>query len=284
MADLESMARALAFIEAHLQEPGGVGYIAQAASYSPYHFCRTFSRLTLHTPYDYLMRRRVAEAARALWQTDCKVIDVALAYQFNNPETFSRAFKRVLGQQPQQWRKQATLSPRQLMPPLTLAHLYHWQRCSPWQPTVEARAALCLVGVMLWQPEEFADSAPAWVWLRRELGEMHSGPFYGLTTYARAGAFDAVYLAAIAGDAALADGRALVTKALPASHWCRVTHRGPARDFGLTLDYLYHTWLPQSPYRLAWAGCLECYGILPGRSEDAQAAWEVAIPLESPDC
>ena len=50
MADLESMARALAFIEAHLQEPVGVGDIAQAVSYSLYHFCRTFSRLTLHTP------------------------------------------------------------------------------------------------------------------------------------------------------------------------------------------------------------------------------------------
>lgn len=278
MADVESMARAVDFIEAHLQEPIGVGEMALAVSYSLYHFCRTFSRLTGHTPYDYLMRRRIAETARMLWQTDHKIIDVALTYQFNNPETFSRAFKRVLGWQPQQWRRQARIGPRQLMPPLTLTHLRHWQRCA-WRPVVEQRPALSLVGAMTCLPAETADPAVAWAWLRRELGDAAPGPFYGLTWGAADGAPDVTCLAAVADSGALAAGRALVVKSLPPLTWGIVTHRGPARDFGLTLDYLYHTWLPQTDYRPAWPGYLESYGPTPGRSAAEESAWEVAVPL-----
>ncbi len=281
MADVENIAHALEFIEAHLQEPIGVSEMAQAVAYSLYHFCRTFSRLTLHTPYDYLMRRRIAEAARALRQTDHKIIDVALTYQFNNPETFSRAFKRVLGALPQQWRKQERSAPRQLMPPLTLAHLRHWQRCAPWQPVVASRPAFDLIGAMVWLPDEASDNSAAWDWLQRALGTGASGPFYGLTCGASDGAADVAYLAAVCAEELPTTPHGLVNKPVPALTWVRVAHHGPACDFGLTLDYLYHTWLPQSSYRSAWPGYLESYGTALGRPDAEASVWEVAIPLLS---
>jgi AraC family transcriptional regulator len=98
---------------------------------------------THHTPYDYLIRRRVSEAARALLETDNRILDIAFDYQFNNPETSSRAFKRMLGLQPSQWRVQGQANPGQpvgrLMPRLTLAHLEQIDKGPYLKPVVEDR-------------------------------------------------------------------------------------------------------------------------------------------------
>ena len=96
MSDLAAIVHALDFIESHLQEPMALADVADAVAYSLYHFCRSFKNATHYTPYDYLMRRRITEAARALLQSTARVTDVAFDYQFNNLETFSRAFRRVL--------------------------------------------------------------------------------------------------------------------------------------------------------------------------------------------
>ena len=93
MSQLTAIGKALDFIEDNLEENIGVADMADAAGYSLYHFCRVFNSIVHHTPYDYLMRRRLSESARALVETDRKIIDVAFEYQFNSPETYSRAFK-----------------------------------------------------------------------------------------------------------------------------------------------------------------------------------------------
>ena len=90
MPDLAVICRALEFVEENLKDEISVGDMASAVGYSLYHFCRTFNEATHQTPYSYLMRRRLTEAARVLLSTDDKIIDVALDYQFGNPETFSR--------------------------------------------------------------------------------------------------------------------------------------------------------------------------------------------------
>ena len=100
------MLQAVAFIEDNLKGDIAVSDMAEAVSYSLYHFCRLFNRVIHHTPYDYLMRRRLSESALELLTTEASITDVAYAYGFNRPETYSRAFKRVLGMQPYQWKRQ----------------------------------------------------------------------------------------------------------------------------------------------------------------------------------
>ena len=284
MDDITVMVRALDFIESHLREPVGVADMAAAVAYSLYHFCRTFKAATHFTPYDYLMRRRVAEAAREVLSSERKLIDIAFDYQFNNPETFSRAFKRVTGMQPTQWRKQGAgdrrSGYRQIMPRLTAAHLEHLQRCAPWRFTVEERPALSLTGVMTLGDE----SAAAWAHLRRELAACSladtAGDFYGWTWCAAEGAAEGgitATMAALADSGACVDACALVNKTLPAGSYLRVTHHGSARDLPLTLDYAYHTWLPQSDYRATLPWYVEHYGATPGCPGDG--VWDVYLPV-----
>lgn len=286
MDDITGMARALDFVESHLREPVGVADMAAAVAYSLYHFCRTFKAATHFTPYDYLMRRRIAEAAREVLASERKLIDIAFDYQFNNPETFSRGFKRVLGVQPTQWRKQGAAGDqwpgyRQMMPRLTAAHLEHLQRGAPWRPTIEARPALSLIGVMTLGD----DTARAWDRLRRELAACGltdaGGAFYGWTWCTADGATEGgvtATMAAVADSGISTEAGALVAKTLPARTYLRVPHRGAARDLALTLDYAYHIWLPQSDYRATLPWYVERFGALP--SQRADNAWDVYLPVE----
>jgi AraC family transcriptional regulator len=281
MEDITVMVRALDFIEAHLREPVGVADMAAAVSYSLYHFCRTFKAATHFTPYDYLMRRRIAEAAQEVLESERKLIDIAFDYQFNNPETFSRAFKRMMGMQPTQWRKQGAVDRlvgyRQVMPRLTGEHLAHLQRNMPWHPTIEERLALSLIGVMTLGD----DSTAVWERLKREAaacGFPDTGEeFYAWTWCAAEGGVTAT-MAALVDPGTSTDAFALVTKTLPAGTYLRVPHRGTAHDLALTLDYAYHTWLPQSDYRAAMPWYVEHYGRTPGRPSDG--VWDIYLPVE----
>ena len=106
----------LDFIEGHLCIPITVGDIADAAGYSLFHFIRTFNKIVKHTPYDYLMRRRLSLAAMLLFETNERVLDIGLTCQFESHEGFTRAFGRVFGMPPIVWREIKTLDRRLLMP------------------------------------------------------------------------------------------------------------------------------------------------------------------------
>lgn len=63
MKSFEDILRAVEFIELNLREPVSIKDAADAAGYSLYHFCRVFNSVIHHSPYDYIMRRRLSEAA-----------------------------------------------------------------------------------------------------------------------------------------------------------------------------------------------------------------------------
>jgi AraC family transcriptional regulator len=293
MVDLEVIARAVDFIEAHLRAPVAVAQMAEVASYSLYYFCRMFKASTHHTPYDYLMRRRVTEAARDLVSdSDRKIIDVAFDYQFNNPETFSRAFKRVLGVSPSEWRSRDAPGERWGMPRLTEAHLSHICRGGPWRPEIEDWPAFDLVGVMTLASNTAARTA-AWAWLRRALADDNAvgGDYYALTYEMTENAAAGVtmpgrfYMAGVQSAPALAQGRALIVKPMPPMRYVRCTHRGTAREVGLTLDYIYHTWIPQADVdgqgapRPALPLYLEHFGAVLPPSDTEMGTWDVLVPI-----
>ncbi|MHC1784849.1 MAG: helix-turn-helix domain-containing protein [Anaerolineaceae bacterium] len=120
---VDGIFRAIQYMEAHLESEVTVSQIADEVGYSLFHFMRTFNRMVHHTPFDYLTRRRLCEAAKKLISTDRRIIDIALDYGFNNQESFSRAFKRMFHTQPSQWREYGMENAHLLMPPKTIMDL-----------------------------------------------------------------------------------------------------------------------------------------------------------------
>jgi len=102
---LASLGRALAAVEAGLRGELDVAALAEAACYSLFHFVRVFTELTGHGPYDYLVRRRLAEAAREVVGGGRTLLDIALDYRFDSPEGFARAFRRCFGLAPSEARR-----------------------------------------------------------------------------------------------------------------------------------------------------------------------------------
>ncbi|MFS0783100.1 effector binding domain-containing protein [Bacillus sp. 1P06AnD] len=102
---IASLQKAIDYMESHLAEPITIEDIAKQAHVSPFHFQRTFSILTDSTVGDYLRRRRLTKAAQELTQTDKKIIDIAFAFGYETPESFSKAFRKQHGMTPTDARK-----------------------------------------------------------------------------------------------------------------------------------------------------------------------------------
>ncbi len=124
-AKIAAIYSAIEFVEEYLRDEISVGDIAASAGYSLYHFIRVFNQVVHHSPYDYLMRRRLSEAALELLSGDRRIIDISLDYCFQNHETFSRAFKRMFAMQPSQWRAKENRQNSLLLPCLTMEYLQH---------------------------------------------------------------------------------------------------------------------------------------------------------------
>jgi AraC family transcriptional regulator len=92
-----------------------LGALAGAFEHSPFHFHRLFAKTVGETPKRYVERLRLERAAYRLAITDDSVLDVALSVGFGGHETFSRAFRRVIGHSPSGYRKAAKAAQRQRM-------------------------------------------------------------------------------------------------------------------------------------------------------------------------
>lgn len=123
MSQLDAIYKTICFIETHLMDPISVADMATEASYSLYHFCRVFGKRTRHSPHDYLIRRRMTKAADQVIHTDRKLIDIALDYQFESHEGFTRAFGRVFTISPSEARQKKQVKQFRTLPRLTYQHL-----------------------------------------------------------------------------------------------------------------------------------------------------------------
>ncbi|WP_026571531.1 MULTISPECIES: AraC family transcriptional regulator [Sediminibacillus] len=105
MAWVESIQRAIDYMEDHLLEPINLEDVAKQAHVSAFHFQRTFAILTDISVGEYIRRRRLTLAAQELIQTSSKVIDLAYKYGYDTPEAFSKAFRRQHGISPSESRR-----------------------------------------------------------------------------------------------------------------------------------------------------------------------------------
>ncbi|WHY78445.1 AraC family transcriptional regulator [Neobacillus sp. WH10] len=104
MGWVESLQRAIDYMEEHLLETISIERIAKEANVSVFHFQRTFAILTDINVGEYIRRRRLTLAAQELSNTSSKIIDIALKYGYDTPEAFTKAFRRQHGITPSQAR------------------------------------------------------------------------------------------------------------------------------------------------------------------------------------
>lgn len=98
----------LEFIEANLSESITCADMAKSAYLSAGHFQRGFAMMTGMTAGEYLRNRRLSLAGEELSANGGSVLEVALKYGYESPESFSKAFTRFHGVTPAQAKKAGT--------------------------------------------------------------------------------------------------------------------------------------------------------------------------------
>ncbi len=91
------MQRAIDYVEEHLTEPIDYEQLSVYAYSSSYHFQRVFSILCGFTVGEYIRNRRLSLAGAELAKGNAKVIDVALKYGYESPDSFAKAFYKFHG-------------------------------------------------------------------------------------------------------------------------------------------------------------------------------------------
>ena len=264
MANLPILSEVINFIEENLQNNLTVQMMADRAGYSLYHFCRVFSKGTYHTPYDYLLRRRLTRAAGEVLSADKKILDIALEYQFESHEGFTRAFQRMFKLSPLQARKNGRVDSFDELPRLTISHLEYLQEQAGFIPEILFMPVLLLKGVMT-RITSFA---------RTEMEPVLPGVM--AETRFRVVLLDqnkpAFLICADPEGSGLEEHQ--MDKTIPPGRYALFTHKGGLDSLNLAMDWILHCWLFYSSFELG-----KNWLILENRGDSLK----IRVPLRSPE-
>ena len=103
---IQSLIKAIHYIENNLTDKISVDDVSKKVYASNSNFQRVFNLVTGMTIGDYIRNRRLSLAGQELLHPKSKIIDVAMKYQYDTQESFSKAFTRFHGIAPSSARKQ----------------------------------------------------------------------------------------------------------------------------------------------------------------------------------
>ncbi len=236
------------YIDRHLDQVLSVDELSRQANFSRFHFQRQFSNYVGLSVTRYVQLLRLRRASHQLaFDRRRRVIDIALEAGFENPESFSRAFKKNFGQTPSQFRVKPAWQPwaeRMQLP--------ERKRSVPMEVKV-VDFAETMIAVLEHQgsPELIFESVQTFIdWRKssglspiatsRTFGVPYSDP---ATTAPEAFRFD------VCGevDAPVPENpQGVTTKRIPAGRCAVVRHHGSTDRISDSAYYLYREWLPQS--------------------------------------
>lgn len=119
---------AILYIQEHYFESITLDDIAASIHVSKSECCRCFKRAVNVTPFEYLMRYRILQAANQILQNDrnaTSISELASMVGFNNTSYFNKLFKKYLNCTPTEFRKQSKTEHRDQLSPfgLSLTHI-----------------------------------------------------------------------------------------------------------------------------------------------------------------
>jgi AraC family transcriptional regulator len=98
------MLRVLVHIQQNLDGPLPLEELASIALFSPFHFHRIFRGLIGESVKEHVRRLRLERAAHRLRHTGQQITEIALDAGYQSLESFTRAFHRMFGQSPTEFR------------------------------------------------------------------------------------------------------------------------------------------------------------------------------------
>ena len=94
---IESISRAIEYIEKNLKEDLSIEDIASYSHISSFYFQKGFSIICGYGIGEYIKNRRLSCAGKEVLNTNKKIIDIAMEYGYDSQDSFTKAFKRFHG-------------------------------------------------------------------------------------------------------------------------------------------------------------------------------------------
>jgi len=108
------VSQTVSYIEGHLNSRLELDAVAEALHYSKFHLHRLFRKTAGMTIHDYVVRRRLTEAARLLVFSKKPLAEIALISGYESQQAFTGAFKVMYKTPPARFRETAKFYPLQL--------------------------------------------------------------------------------------------------------------------------------------------------------------------------
>lgn len=282
MTYAERFNRVFDYIDRHLSETLTIEQLSGLANFSRFHFQRQFSEYVglSVTRYIQLMRLRRA-SYQLVFREEIRIIDIAMEAGFENPESFSRAFKKVFGQTPSRFRDQPAWQPwneRMQLP--------ERERSNPMDvKIVNFEETLIAVLEHRGAPEQINESVKEFIAWRKSSGlsPVATSRTFGVayddpnTTEPESFRFD------ICGGIVTPvteNQQGVITKRIPGGRCATARHFGSTDRIGDTAYYLYREWLPRSGEELRDFPLFFHYLKLMPETPEHELVTDVYLPLK----
>ena len=105
----EVIREAVDYVERHITEDITVNDVAGQVCVSPFYFHKGFSMLCGYSLMEYVRNRRLSLAGGELVSSDITVLDLAVKYGYDSPDSFAKAFSRFHGCPPSAVRREKVM-------------------------------------------------------------------------------------------------------------------------------------------------------------------------------
>ncbi len=105
----EAIRKAVAYIESHITEDITMYEVAKHINISPFYFHKGFSILCGYSIAEYIRNRRMSLAGGEWITSDITVMELAIKYGYDSPDSFTKAFTRFHGHTPLTVRRDKTM-------------------------------------------------------------------------------------------------------------------------------------------------------------------------------
>lgn len=255
----EAISKAIEYIENNITEDIFVEDIAKHVNISAFYFQKGFTLLCGYTITEYIRNRRLALAAGELMVDSTKVIDVAMKYGYDSPDSFTKAFSRFHGVTPSMVQKNSIMiksfAPLKIKLSLEGGYIMEYRLTKKDNFTV--------VGVTKKFSYDGAKEVIPKFWeehYKKGNGKYVCGMF-GINIDESMGNSEFEYMIADAYNPSMDVPEGFITKTIPAFTWAIFPCRGAMPDSMKDVNKkIFSEWLPAlKEYEFAAGYCIEMY-------------------------
>ncbi|WP_312700762.1 AraC family transcriptional regulator [Sedimentibacter sp.] len=255
----ECIGDAISFIEENITEEITIADIAKMVHISPFYFQKGFAMLCDFTVGDYIRCRRLTLAGSEIAASDDKIIDIALKYGYDSPDSFTKAFVRFHGCTPSAVRKDGANI--KYFAPLSIKFALKGGYSMDYK--IVEKDEFTVVGLKRTFKYENAMQDVPKLW--GEFHQMSVGkaicPMYGINADESMQGNEFEYLIADNYNPAMDIPDGFITKVIPKFTWAVFSCKGAMPQAMQDVNKkIYSEWLPNcKDYEIAAGYCIEMY-------------------------